>query len=59
MPDDGALSLQAEQSIKTCSNEAGKYCYVKATDNIPDAKFTQQVAGKEPFLESGSNKISI
>lgn len=59
MPDDDVLSLQAELSIKTCSNEAGKYCCVKATDNIPDAKFSQQVAGKELSLESCSKRISI
>lgn len=52
MPDDDALSLQTEWSIKTCSNEAGKYCCFKATDNIPDAESTQQVAGEELSLES-------
>lgn len=59
MPDDDALSLQTEWSIKTCSNEAGKYCCFKATDNIPDAESTQQVAGEELSLESCSSKISI
>lgn len=59
MPDDDALSLQAELSIKTCSNEARKCCCVKATDNIPESKFTQQVAGKEMSFESCSNRINI
>lgn len=40
MPDDDALSLQAELSTKIYSNEAGKYCCVKATDKIIYAKFT-------------------
>lgn len=58
MPDDDALSLQAELTIKTCSNEAGNIA-VSKPDNIPVAKLTQQVAGKELSPESCSNRISI